>query len=139
MPLMKSIKHMKSCWLSSSTVHNKPWGVEHTWSALGSLQGKLLFISSNERTSLKYNTLKDECLYVLNGIIEVEYGSEGSLVDPVQYPFKKSTISNGECFNVQSGCPYRIKALSDGAQVIEISEKKFNSRTIRLEDDYGRE
>jgi len=130
---------MKSCWMSSSIVHNKPWGVEHIWSALGTLEGKMLFIRPNERTSLKYNTLKDECLYVLSGIIEVEYGSEGSLADPVQHPFKKSTISNGECFNVQSGCPYRIKAATEGAQVIEISEKKFNSQTIRIEDDYGRE
>ena len=139
MPLMKSIKHMKSCWMSSSTVHNKPWGVEHIWSALGTLQGKMLFIRSDQRTSLKYNTLKDECLYVLNGTIEIEFGCEGTLVDPVQYPFQKIVISSGECFNVQSGCPYRISAHATGAEVIEISERKFNSKTIRLEDDYGRE
>ena len=46
-------------------------------------------------------------------------------------------LSPGESLSVQSGCPYRITAVED-SQVIEISEERFNSRTVRIEDDYGR-
>ena len=134
---MKIAKHLKSCWTGGSTLIQKPWGSELVWKAQSSVSGKILSIRESERTSLKYNTLKDECLFVLDGLIEVMYGNEQTLKDPVQYPFQHAVLSPGESLSVQSGCPYRITAIED-SQVIEISEARFNSRTIRIEDDYGR-
>ena len=137
MSLMKSLKHIKSCWTGRSRTTDKPWGSEVVWAAHHSVGGKILHIRESERTSLKFNTLKDECLFVLSGIVEVQYGNQETLTDPVQHPFEHTVLSPGESLCVQSGCPYRITAVED-SQVIEISEERFNSRTIRIEDDYGR-
>lgn len=134
---MRIAKHLKSCWTGGSTLIQKPWGSELVWKAQSSVSGKILSIRESERTSLKYNTLKDECLFVLDGLIEVMYGNERTLEDPVQHPFQHAVLNPGESLSVQSGCPYRITAIED-SQVIEISEARFNSRTIRIEDDYGR-
>jgi mannose-6-phosphate isomerase-like protein (cupin superfamily) len=137
MSLMKSLKHVKSCWVGRSRTTDKPWGSEVVWAAHHSVGGKILHIRESERTSLKFNTLKDECLFVLSGIVEVQYGNQETLTDPVQHPFEHTVLSPGESLCVQSGCPYRITAVED-SQVIEISEERFNSRSIRIEDDYGR-
>ena len=137
MMLMKSLKHIKSCWVSQSRSQAKPWGAEIVWRAHNSVGGKILHIRESERTSLKYNTLKDECLFVLLGLVEVQYGNQQTLEDPVQHPFEHAVLHPGESFSIQSGCPYRITAVED-SQVIEISEERFNSQTIRIEDDYGR-
>jgi len=134
---MRIAKHLKSCWTGGSTLIQKPWGSELVWKAQSSVSGKILSIRESERTSLKYNTLKDECLFVLDGLIEVMYGNEQTLKDPVQHPFQHAVLNPGEFLSVQSGCPYRITAIED-SQVIEISEARFNSRTVRIEDDYGR-
>jgi len=137
MSLMKSIKHIKSCWVSRSRIQHKPWGSETVWAAHNSVGGKILNIRESERTSLKFNTLKDECLFVLSGMIEVQFGNQQTLEDLVQHPFQYVVLNSGESLSVQSGCPYRITAVED-SQVIEISEERFNSKTIRIEDDYGR-
>jgi len=135
--LMRIAKHLKSCWTGGSTLIQKPWGSELVWKAQSSVSGKILSIRESERTSLKYNTLKDECLFVLDGLIEVMYGNEQTIQDPVQNPYQHAVLNPGESLSVQSGCPYRITAIED-SQVIEISEARFNSRTVRIEDDYGR-
>ena len=53
---MKSLKHIKSCWVSRSRSQVKPWGSELVWKAHNSVGGKILHIRESERTSLKYNT-----------------------------------------------------------------------------------
>jgi len=39
--------------------------------------------------------------------------------------------------NVQSGCPYRLEAINEDAQIIEIGDW-LSDKSIRIEDDYGR-
>tara|TARA_R110000737_G_scaffold278410_1_gene285180 strand:- start:263 stop:676 length:414 start_codon:yes stop_codon:yes gene_type:complete len=136
MSLMKGVKHFKSCWTGGSSTRQTPWGEERSWSALTGIVGKILYMKEGHRNSLKYNVLKDECLFVLDGEIEVEYGSELSIKDPTMHPFQKKILSSGECLNVQSGSPYRIKALT-AARVIEIGTG-LREHKIRIEDDYGR-
>jgi hypothetical protein len=138
MSIMKTLKHVKTCWVSDSRVEQKPWGSERIWAALEGINGKILYLQAGNRNSLKYNTLKNECLFVLEGEVEVEYGSEHSLQDPVMHPFMKTKLGYGQNLNIQSGCPYRIRALTD-AQVIEIGTGRGHiGKTIRIEDDYGR-
>ena len=138
MSVMKTLKHVKTSWVSTSRVKERPWGNERTWAALDGINGKILYLNAGCRNSLKYNILKNECLFVLEGQVEVEYGSEQSLLDPVMHPFKTKQLGFGECLNVQSGCPYRIKAVTD-AQVIEIGTGHSNmTDSVRIEDDYGR-
>ena len=107
-------------------------------SVLGNIHFASLRFQSVESPSQE-NTLKNECLFVLEGEVEVEYGSERSLQDPVMHPFMKTKLGYGQSLNIQSGCPYRIIALTD-AQVIEIGTGRGHiGKTIRIEDDYGRE
>jgi len=136
MSLMKNIKHFKSCWVSTSHTRETPWGEELVWSALPNVHGKIIYIKEGHRNSLKYNQLKDECLFILEGEVEVEYGSELSIKDPTMHPFRKERITHGQSLNIQSGCPYRIKALTT-ARVIEIGTGPLG-HVIRIEDDYGR-
>ena len=139
MSVIKTKKHVKTCWVSDSRVEQKPWGSERIWAALEGINGKILYLQAGHRNSLKYNTLKNECLFVLEGEVEVEYGSERSLQDSVMHPFMKTKLGYGQNLNIQSGCPYRIRALTD-AQVIEIGTGRGHiGKTIRIEDDYGRE
>ena len=135
--MIKTPKHVKSAWVSNSSTYDKPWGSETSWSAMPAIDGKLLRIKKGCRNSLKYHRRKDECLFVLSGEVEVQYGTERTLVDPVGYPFETRQLSEGQSLNVQSSCPYRIKAITD-AVIIEIGSQGPPD-FIRIEDDYGRE
>tara|TARA_Y100000296_G_scaffold83438_2_gene114314 strand:+ start:2879 stop:3328 length:450 start_codon:yes stop_codon:yes gene_type:complete len=136
-PSLADKKHAKTAWPSQSSKAEKPWGYEIRWGALQGIGGKLLYINKGCRNSLKLNRLKNECLFVLEGEVEFEYGSELTMSNPEVYPFKKKKLSFGEHMNVQSGCPYRITALSD-AQLIEIGSSHMDTDIVRIEDDYGR-
>ena len=140
MSTMKTIKHVKSSWVSKSKIDEMPWGHEVVWSALPSVRGKILYMKEGSRNSLKINVLKDECLFVLTGTVEAEYGTELSLEDPVQHPFESRVLSPGDTLNVQSGCPYRLTAITD-VKIVEIGNSSNSNRqeVVRIEDDYGRE
>ena len=134
-----SKKHVKSSWISrhdqSQTVE-KPWGHETTWSGFKGVHGKTLFIKAGMRTSFKYHQLKTEVLFLRSGKATVLYGTECSLSDPKGHPLKTDTLGEGDSLNVQSGCPYRISAVSD-CEIIEIGDNLSNS-PIRVEDDFDR-
>lgn len=136
MSVVKSKKHAKTAWLSSCQEDVRPWGTEVKWAALPSIQGKILYIKEGCRTSYKYHKSKNEVLFLLVGRAKVTFGSEYSLEDPIGYPIKEAVIEEGDCLNVQSGCPYRIQALED-CEFIEIGDASKDDLT-RIEDDYGR-
>ncbi len=133
-------KHVKSAWVSKNAdgrMRTKPWGHEFSWGAFDGIHGKTLFIKAGFRTSLKYHLLKSEVLFIRSGEAEIEFGDELSLTDPIGHPMKKETAGSGASVVVQSGSPYRIKALTD-CEIIEIGNNLTDS-PIRIEDDYGRE
>ena len=137
---MKAKKHVKSAWITRTTpkkVYQKPWGKEQNWSGFQGIHGKTLFIREGERTSLKYYPRKTEMLFVRSGTVEVTFGNECSLLDPVANPMKNETMSEGDTLMVQSCCPYRISALVD-SEIIEIGDN-MSDKPTRLEDDYGRD
>ncbi len=133
---MGSAKHHKSSWKTKSVAKEQPWGSEIRWHAIGTISGKCLKILKGHRTSLKYYPLKDEVLFLYRGKIIIEHGDEGTIYDPAKFPLRKTELAPGELINVQSGCPYRIKALED-SEVIEIGSRE-SQPAIRIEDDYGR-
>jgi len=135
----KMAKHVKSAWVSRTPSNEKrPWGAELSWTALPNIHGKLIDIHQGCRTSLKYHLLKSEVLFVLSGRIIAEYGDERTLKDPVNHPWEKQELLPGHSLIVQSGSPYRITALED-SRLIEIGDRKVEPKTVRLEDDYGRD
>jgi len=136
---MRFKKHIKSAWVSKGNNKSdvkKPWGTEKIWAGFGGIHGKTLFIDKGKRTSLKYNILKSEVLMLRNGSAEVTIGNEMTLIDPVGNPFKTETIYAGDSLLVQSGSPYRIKAI-ENCEIIEIGDNG-SSMPVRIEDDFGR-
>ena len=130
-------KHVKTAWIHrGSTKKEMPWGIEVSWSAFTGMHGKTLFIDKGKRTSLKYHKLKSEVLYIMKGEAEVTYGSELSLEGVVDHELKIDILKEGDTLNIQSGCPYRVKAITD-CEIIEVGNHASDS-PIRIEDDYGR-
>ena len=138
MSIYKDPKHTKSVWVSQTKParEDKPWGHEETWQGFSGVHGKMLYIKEGHRTSFKYHKLKNEVLFLLSGEAEVLFGDELSFKDPIGHPLKNEKMVVGNTLLVQSGCPYRIKAVKD-CQIIEIGNNKQDS-PVRIEDDYGR-
>jgi len=136
---IKIPKHVKSAWVKDGTcdIVEKPWGHESVWAGFSGVHGKTLFIKQGHRTSFKYHKLKTEVLFLQKGIAEVTFGDEYSLDDPVAHPIKTSIIKEGNSLMVQSGCPYRIKAITD-CEIVEIGNNS-SDKPVRIQDDYGRE
>ena len=129
---IKSRKHAKSAWRVKTNVNEKRWGKEVSWGALPSIHGKILYIDAGKSTSFKYYPMKNESLYVLSGRVEITYGNEVSIEDPVQHPFQKDIFVAGEGFNVQSSCPYMISAIDD-SQVLEIGDNQ-SAQKVKVTD-----
>jgi mannose-6-phosphate isomerase-like protein (cupin superfamily) len=126
----------KSAWKSKTHKIPTPWGHEIVWDALPSIRGKALFIRKGERTSLKYHTTKDEVFYIMSGMAKIQYADEKWHYRK-NYPFTYDNFITGDCLTVQANCPYRIEAVED-CTILEIGNQRIG-KTVRLEDDYGRE
>ena len=130
-------KHVKTAWIHrGSEKKEMPWGFEISWSALPGIHGKTLFINAGCRTSLKYHKLKSEVLYIMKGNAEITFGSELSITSNSDHNLNVEILKEGDTLYVQSGCPYRINAISD-CKIIEVGNHS-GDHPIRIEDDYGR-
>jgi hypothetical protein len=133
------MKHVKTSWISKAG--NKvemPWGHEISWTSMSpGTNGKTIFMSAGNRSSLKFNRLKNESLLLLSGEAIAEFGNELYTTDPILNPLKVQKMFPGSVLNVQSGCPYRISAITD-CDLIEIGDSG-KSEAVRIDDDYGRD
>jgi len=126
----------KAIWKGHSSKHIKPWGTEVSWTAPNA-HGKILTITCGNRTSFKMNKVKTETLFVVQGRVSIDCADQGFFRDPPNYPMRNIVLSQGECLNVQSECPYRITAEIDSI-LFEIGDTQ-NDHVDRIMDDYGRE
>ena len=135
--MFMSRKHKKTAWVSKTRTIEKPWGKERVWSGFTGVHGKTLFIKAGSRTSFKYNTSKNETLFLRAGKATAVFGNEYSISDPgFDNPIQEEVMTEGDVLHVQSGCPYRLVAIED-CEFIEIGDC-LSSRAVRIEDDYGR-
>ena len=128
---------MKSIWVTKSTEITKPWGNEQAWSTGGNsrIKGKILYINKGQRTSLKYNRNKDETLFLLTGRLLLTFSNEKF---KEHKDFTSCYVEPGESINIQSDCPYRVKAMTDSV-IVEIGFGGNGSKkAFRFHDDYGR-
>ena len=114
-------RHLKSAWVSKGSTQPKQWGHEDIWGCFQSIHGKILHIKAGQSTSFKKHCNKNEVFYILAGKVEVLYGNEKSLTDPLGNPFVEQELGIGDVFCVQSDCPYRLKAM-ESCQIIEIGD-----------------
>ena len=126
----------KSIWRSHSCKHIKPWGSEVSWTAPNA-HGKILTINAGKRLSFKMNKVKTETLFIVQGRVSVDCADQGFFKDPPNYPMRSIILTQGDCLNIQSECPYRITAEIDSI-IFEIGDTQ-NDYVDRIVDDYGRE
>ena len=127
---------MKRAWVPSSQPVDNPWGTAPQWATGGNsrIQGKVLTLSKGKRNSLKYNNIKDETLFVMSGRLQLTFSDEKFEKHKL---WQTRIVNAGETINIQSGCPYRIRAL-ELSTIIEIGSRSNTSEPVRFHDDYGR-
>tara|TARA_R110002020_G_scaffold37239_17_gene112601 strand:+ start:34114 stop:34512 length:399 start_codon:yes stop_codon:yes gene_type:complete len=124
-------KNYKSAWRVQPRRVEKRWGYEIRWPAMPSIDGKILHIKAGESTSFKYYSLKNETLYILKGAVEITYGDELCLTDPVDHPLRCEKFVAGSGINIQSTCPYKITAIID-SDVLEIGDSP-NTQKVKVQ------
>lgn len=117
--ILREMSDIKSAGKGKSTIKEKSWGSETSWSAVRGICGKHLHIMSGRKTSLKYYKVKDEVFYLQKGEVEVLCGDQMTLHDSVEHPFQKILMIPGDYLIVQSECPYQIYAVKD-SEILEI-------------------
>ncbi len=107
----------------------KPWGYETIWAETDLYVGKILHIHAGEALSLQYHEVKDETLYLLDGILRFYAGPVGGELEEI-------TLEAGDNFRVTPFTVHRMVAVTD-VRMLEASTNHL-SDVVRLEDRYGR-
>jgi len=104
----------------------KPWGYEIIWTETEHYVGKLLHIKAEHRLSKQYHEIKEETVYVLNGLL---YNWDKDDV-PTTYP-------PGTSIHIPPQQVHRFGAKEKPVELIEVSTPHL-SDVVRLDDDYSR-
>lgn len=106
----------------------KPWGHETVWADTDKYIGKIIVIFGGKRLSYQYHRQKDETIFLLEGLLEVEFEAEGKR--------KKVLLKPGESFRNPPAQKHRYIAKED-CKLVEVSTPHMED-VVRLEDDFGR-
>jgi mannose-6-phosphate isomerase len=104
---------------------DKPWGYELRWAITDRYLGKILHINRGEALSLQYHEMKDECILLSRGVLDLELNGEVHRLHP------------GAAAHITPGTRHRMIAVED-CDLFEVSTPEVND-VVRLEDRYGRE
>tara|TARA_Y100001937_G_scaffold126666_2_gene196524 strand:+ start:4415 stop:4759 length:345 start_codon:yes stop_codon:yes gene_type:complete len=107
----------------------KPWGHENRWAVTDKYIGKLLHIECGHKLSRQYHEKKDESIYVLEGRLLLELGSEPDVAFIV--------LEKGASWRIEPGTVHRFSAPSQNCTLIEVSTPEIED-VVRLQDDYNR-
>jgi mannose-6-phosphate isomerase len=116
-------------YAGSVTRVNKPWGFELIYAVTETYCGKLLVVNSGHALSLQYHELKDETIYLDEGLAEIEIGS-------AEGPLGREIVRPGRAFRIERGTVHRLRAITD-CTFLEVSTPHLED-VVRLEDAYGR-
>jgi mannose-6-phosphate isomerase len=106
---------------------DRPWGRFEKFHENKMSTVKLIYITPNHRLSLQYHTHRNEFWRIISGTAEVEI--DGQIFN----------VKEGDDISIGSKSQHRIKALSNGCTVLEISYGHFDeSDIVRIEDDFNR-
>jgi mannose-6-phosphate isomerase-like protein (cupin superfamily) len=106
---------------------DRPWGRFEKFHENKMSTVKLIYIIPNRRLSLQYHTQRNEFWRIIRGTAEVEV--DGQIFN----------VKEGDDISIGSKSQHRIKALSNGCTVLEISYGHFDeSDIVRIEDDFNR-
>ena len=106
----------------------KPWGHEIRWAVNDKYIGKILHIKRGGRLSRQYHEVKDETIYVQNGVLIMEIGN----------PPEQIILKEGQSYRIEPNTIHRFMAPTESyVNLIEVSTPEIDD-VVRLEDDYGR-
>jgi mannose-6-phosphate isomerase-like protein (cupin superfamily) len=113
------------------TVHRieKPWGCELLTAHTECYAGKILRVRAGYRLSLQHHRWKDETLYPLDGIVELERQTGECGLVPLP-------MTQEESYRIRPGERHRLIARTT-ARVLEVSTPELDD-LVRWEGDYGR-
>ena len=106
----------------------KPWGYEIIYALSDKYCGKILHINAGEKLSLQYHVVKDETIYISNGLMELTVEVDGKL--------KEIAMEPGDSYHIGPMTRHRYASLK-GCDVLEVSTPELDD-VVRLEDSYGR-
>ena len=108
---------------------NKPWGREEVWAETEYYAGKLLYINEGHRLSRQYHQVKDETIPVLQGMLTLEVGENGSQI---------IFLTPGNSYRIEPGVVHRFCADNKtDVKLAEVSTTELGD-VVRIEDDYER-
>ena len=110
-------------------VVDKPWGSELIWAETDRYVGKILRVRKGEALSLQYHERKDETIYLLSGVLQLQVGRD-------RRQLEDRRLQPREAFHIPPGLRHRMVALED-CEVLEVSTPELDD-VVRLEDRYGR-
>lgn len=110
-------------------ITKKPWGEERLFAHTKNYAGKILIIRKGHRLSLQYHEIKEETLYLEQGILKLTIGSSST---------KNSSkiVTAGHIFHLPPKTVHRMEAI-ENCRLIEVSTPQLDDVT-RLQDDYNR-
>ena len=106
----------------------KPWGYELLFAHTDAYVGKILHLEVGHRLSLQYHRVKDETLYLIRGLLELEVEEGERMV--------RLEMTPGDCRHIPPGAKHRMRAIQN-CDIFEVSTPHLDD-VVRLEDDYGR-
>ena len=108
---------------------DKPWGHEIRWAINDKYLGKILHIEDGHSLSRQYHEVKDETIYVLDGVLILELGDN---------PVEELRLRQGESHRIEPLTVHRFRAPSGcDVRLVEVSTPEIDD-VVRLEDNYGR-
>jgi len=114
---------------------DKPWGHEVRWAINEKYLGKILHINRGQRLSRQYHEVKDETIYVLQGLLILELGMDEDKNNKAE---KMKVLETGESYRIKPGVVHRFIAPREGfVRLIEVSTPEIDD-VVRLQDDYNR-
>jgi len=108
---------------------DKPWGYELVFGLTDEYCGKILFVRAGESLSLQYHRIKDEKIYLHEGLAEIDLGNDEDHVPVLSNP--------GVAYRIRPGVVHRLRALQDSL-FLEVSTPHLDD-VVRIEDLYGRQ
>lgn len=107
----------------------KPWGYELWFAVTDRYAGKIIHIAAGQELSLQYHERKDEAIFVLAGVMELDLDDDLGVLRTLR-------LTPGQCQRIQVGRRHRMRALED-TDLCEVSTPDLDD-VVRLEDRYGR-
>ena len=127
-----------SIWKNKGDHHLMPWGKIISFSSPFGMAGKIIHLAADRRTSLKYYTRANQCLFLLSGKVSVYAPDEKEFGDIFTENGNYFELGPGDVILIQNESPYRIKALEDSIMIETLGGNVSSYEYVRLEDDYGR-